>query len=231
VKNVLDELCGGLIVSCQAEGDDPFNKPDYVALFARAAEMGGAVGIRAREPENIRAIRAAVKLPIIGLTKGAFPDGSVLITPGFDDVAAVVSAGADIIAVDATNRTRPNGFRSPEFIARVKESWNVPVMADCSTLQEAVDAEEAGADLVGTTLSGYTPYTKAASEDEPDWDLLAEMVANLPVPVILEGRVSTPAHAARAIDMGAFAVVVGTVITRPRVMVGKFAEAVRESAK
>ncbi len=230
MKDMLNKLRGGLIVSCQAEGDDPFNRPEYIALFARAAEMGGAVAIRAREPDNIRAIRAAVKLPIIGLTKGTFPDGSVLITPDFDDAAAIIGAGADIVAVDATRRTRPNGLRSSEFIAGIKKSWNVPVMADCSTLQEAVSAAQAGADLVGTTLSGYTPYTNAASEDEPNWDLLAEMVASVQVPVIVEGRVSTPAHAARAIEMGAFAVVVGTVITRPRVMVRKFAEAVRESA-
>jgi len=225
----IERLRGGLIVSCQAEGDDPFNKPEYIALFARAAEMGGAAGVRARDATNIRAIKAAVGLPVIGLTKGAYPDGSVLITPDLDDAAALVEAAADVLAVDATCRVRPSGLTGAQFVAAVKERRAVPVMADCATLDEALAAEAAGADMVGTTLSGYTPYSRPPAEDGPDWNLLSAMVARVAVPVIAEGHVSTPADAARAIALGAFAVVVGTVITRPRVMVGRYADAVRSA--
>jgi N-acylglucosamine-6-phosphate 2-epimerase len=138
----------------------------------------------------------------------------------------VIDAGADIVAVDATGRTRPNGLTGPQFVAQLKQQINVPVMADCATFDEAVKAEQAGADLVGTTLAGYTPYTADFPGDGPNWDLLQRMLDTLKSPVVLEGRVATPADAARAMRMGTFAVVVGTVITRPRVMTGKFAEAV-----
>ena len=121
MPGILASLRGGLIVSCQAEGDDPFNSPEYLALFARAAEMGGSRGLRVCGPPNIRALRAASSLPIIGLTKGSYPDGSVLITPGFADVQAILDAGAEIVAVDATGRRRPNGLPGSGFVAQVKQ--------------------------------------------------------------------------------------------------------------
>lgn len=225
-NDIISRLQGGIIVSCQAEGDDPFNFPKYLALFARAAEMGGAAGLRACGAENIRAIRTAVALPVIGLTKGAYPDNSVLITADFSDVEAVIRSGAAIAAVDATTRVRPNGQTGAQFIAEVKRRWSIPLMADISTLEEGLVAETAGADLIGTTLSGYTPYAPATG-DEPDWDLLHGLVQRAKVPVIAEGRIWTPEHAKQALEMGAYAVVVGTAITRPRVVTRRFVDAVK----
>jgi len=226
LNNAIARIRHGIIISCQSEGDDPFNRPDYIALFARAAEMGGACGIRAREPENIRAVRAAVSLPVIGITKGEFPDGSVLITPDFGDVQAVIEAGAAIAAVDATERIRPNGLSGKQFVAEIKKRWDIPLMADVSTLEEGLAAEQAGADIIGTTLAGYTPYTTKLSENEPDWELLSALAKNTRTPVIAEGRIWTPDQARKALALGAYAVVVGTAITRPRVVTRRFVDAV-----
>jgi N-acylglucosamine-6-phosphate 2-epimerase len=224
-SQVILNLKHGLIVSCQSEGDDPFNSPEYIALFARAAEMGGATGIRARQPENVRAVRATVSLPVIGITKGEFPDGSVLITPDFSDVQNLIDAGASIVAADMTRRTRPNGLSGRKFLSECKQQWDIPLMADVSTLEEGLAAEEEGANLIGTTLAGYTPYTKKLSEDEPDWDLLEALVRRAKTPIIAEGRFWTPDQAARALALGAYAVVVGTAITRPRLITRRFVDA------
>lgn len=225
--DVLNSLRHGLIVSCQAEGDDPFNRPEHVALFARAAEMGGACAIRACDAPNVRAIKQAIRLPVIGITKGQYPDGSVLITADFSDVEAIVEAGADLVALDATDRLRPNGLRGCDFLARVKAKWREPVMADIATVEEGRAAEAAGADLVATTLAGYVALPSGAPSAEPDWPLLKRLVRALKAPVVLEGRVWTPAEAVRAFEIGAFAVVVGTAITRPRVITRRFVDALR----
>ncbi len=218
----------GLIVSCQAEEGDPFYAPEYVALFARAAEMGGAVGIRATEANNVGAIRKAVALPLIGLTKSSFPDGRVLITPTEADVTKLLEAGADMVAVDATNRRRPNGKTGAEFIAAIRHTFpSVRILADVATVAEGIAAHQAGATAVATTLSGYTPETESRCGDGPDWNLLASLVQAVDAPVILEGRVSSPSDARRAMDLGAYAVVVGTAITRPRLIVANYVTALR----
>ncbi len=210
----------GLIVSCQAEEGDPFNAPEVChALRARGGD-GRRRGIRARDPQNIRAIRAAVSLPIIGLTKGAYADGSVLITPSQEDALAVSEAGADMIAVDGTDRRRG-------FIAKLHEAFpTLEILADISTIDEGIQAEAEGAAAVATTLSGYTPST-ARRSNEPDWELLTLLVLELKVPVILEGKVSRPAQARRAMELGAHAVVVGSAITRPRLITGEYVNALR----
>jgi N-acylglucosamine-6-phosphate 2-epimerase len=187
--------------------------------------MGGAVGIRAREPENVRAVCAAVSIPVIGITKGEFKDGSVLITPELQDVQALLDAGAAIIAADATKRTRPNGLSGRQFISECRKKWDVPLMADIATLEEGLAAEEEGVSLIGTTLAGYTPYTKKTSEDEPDWELLKSLVRRAKTPIIAEGRIWTPEQAKKALELGAYAVVVGTAITRPRIVTRKFVDA------
>ena len=228
---VLASLRGALIVSCQAEDDDPFNCPEHLALFARAAEMGGARGLRACGTENICALRAASSLPIVGLAKSRYPDGSVLITPDIEDVEAILEAGADIVATDATDRRRPNGMRSSEFVAAVNGQWAVPLLADGSTQEEGEAALQAGADALATTLSGYTPATAHRALKQPDWDLLSDLVQIGDAPVIMEGHVSTPAQARRALDLGAFAVVVGTAITRPRVVPRTFVQALADEGE
>ena len=215
----------GLIVSCQAEGDSPFNAPVFIAAFARAAEMGGAVAVRVCGAENVAAVRRAVHIPVIGLTKSAYPDGSVLITPGQEDVAALIGAGADVVAMDGTARRRATGWSGTDTLGGVVRAFAAPVMADVATLEEGLAAAAAGAAYVGTTLSGYTPDTQARDDGEPDFGLLEGLAARLPGRVIMEGRIWTPAQAAEALRRGAHAVVVGTAITRPVEIVRRFAAA------
>lgn len=216
-----------MIVSCQAEGDDPFNVPEYVALFAKAAQMGGAKGIRTEGLEKIKAIRRTVNLPVIGLLKSRFEDGSVKITGSMQDVADLVSAGCNIIAIDGTFRKR-EGMTGPEFIARMRQQYPDNVfLADIATYEEAVACEEAGAHCVSTTLSGYTPGTRRDSS-VADFALIERASRSLSIPVFAEGRINTPADAAKAMSLGAYAVITGTAITRPRVITQWFVEAVRQ---
>lgn len=224
--NPIGSLRGQMIVSCQAEEDDPFNAPEYVALFARAAMMGGAKGIRTEGVEKVRAVKRAVSLPVIGLLKSRFDDGTVRITGTAREVAELVAAGCDIIAVDGTFRER-EGMAGPEFIARMRERYPGSVfLADIATYEEAAACEQAGAHCVSTTLSGYTPDTLTDSP-AADFSLIEKASERLSVPVFAEGRINTPADAARAISLGAYAVITGTAITRPRVITQWFVKAVR----
>lgn len=223
------DLRRGLIVSCQAEGDSPFNAPAFIAAFARAAEMGGAVAVRICGADNVRAVRAAVGLPIIGITKGRHADGTVLVTPGQDDVRALVAAGADIVAMDGTARRRPDGRTGVQAV-REAVTLGVPVMADVSTHDEGLMAAGAGATFVATTLSGYTPETADLASGEPDFTLVASLARELTGPVVAEGRVWSPEQARRALDLGAYAVVVGTAITRPVDIVRRYAEALASAS-
>ncbi|MFB3882552.1 MAG: N-acetylmannosamine-6-phosphate 2-epimerase [Armatimonadota bacterium] len=225
--SVLDRLKGGLIVSCQALPGEPFFDPHYMAAFARAAEMGGAVGIRAKEPD-IRAIRQACGLPIIGIDKVYLDGFDIYITPRYEDAERIAAAGADIVALDCTPRPRPQGVTAEELIRRIQRNLRLPVMADISTLDEAVAAERAGADIIATTLSGYTPYSRRT--EGPDFDLLEAVIRAVRAPVIAEGHIYTLAEARACIALGAHAIVVGTAITRPIELARRFSEAIRGKA-
>ena len=227
MNELLKQLKGGMIVSCQAEGDDPFNaNPEYMALFARAAEMGGAIGIRTQGIEKLKAIKRATKLPVIGLLKSQFPDGSVCITGSFNEVEQLIAAGSDIVAIDGTFRKR-EGLSGPEFIKEVKKRYGCIVLADIATYAEAKACEEAGADCVSTTLNGYTPDTLQYHEG-PNYDVLIECVNGLTVPVFAEGRYNTPAEAGKAMELNAYAVISGTAITRPRVITQWFVNEIKK---
>jgi len=219
-NQVLAGLRGGLVVSCQARPGNPMHGPAYMTAMARAATAGGAVGIRVEGCPDIRAIRAALGLPLIGLWKT--DDEGVYITPTLKHACAVVDAGADIVATDGTRRPRPDGGTFADIVAAVHERGRL-VMADCATLDDALDAEQSGADLVGTTLSGYTP--DAAHRDGPDLALVAELAAKCAVPVVAEGRIHTPEQARQAREAGAWVVVVGTAITSPQWITTQFAHA------
>lgn len=217
LSQIINKLRRGLIVSCQAEGDSPFNNPEGVTGFAICAQMGGAVAIRAEGVDNIKSIKQKVKLPVIGLIKSSFDDGFVKITGSEKEVKDLIDAQCDIIAVDGTFRLR-EGMQGTDFISFIKEKYDVVLMADIATYEEAVACRQAGADCISTTLSGYTPDTADRLTDSPDFELLASLVQAMgnKVPVIAEGRINSPALAKQAIDIGAWAVVAGTAITRPQ---------------
>ncbi len=217
---LLNQLRKGLIVSCQALEDEPLYGSEIMALMAKAALIGGAVGIRANSPMDIRSVRRSLPhVPIIGLFKADLPGFSVRITPTLRHAIEIAEAGCDIIALDATDRPHPEG-EVARLIEQVKQATGCLVLADISTLAEGLAAQTGGADLVGTTLSGYTDYSPAG--EAPDLYLVGELVAHLQVPVIAEGRIATPAQARQALEVGAFAVVVGGAITRPQMITQQF---------
>jgi N-acylglucosamine-6-phosphate 2-epimerase len=201
----------GLIVSCQAPVNSPLHDPYIIAAMAQAAVNNGAVSVRIDTPNHIHAVREKVQVPIIGLWKQIIKGSDVYITPLYYHAIAVAEAGADIIAIDATSRNRPRDEKLTDIIARIRGTLGKPVMADVDTFEAAKFAVEAGADIVGTTLYGYTEATKNCPP--PGWELLTKIVENLDTFVICEGGISSPQMAKKALELGADAVVVGTAIT------------------
>ncbi|MEO1131769.1 MAG: N-acetylmannosamine-6-phosphate 2-epimerase [Cyanobacteria bacterium J06639_1] len=223
-----------LVVSCQAEGDSPFNSPEGLTAFAIAAWQGGAAGIRSEGVEKTKVIAERVSLPVIGLVKSQFPDGSVCITGSFADVEALVGTGCAIVAVDGTSRSLSRSLvgeelTGSEFVRAVKQRYDCTVMADIDTIAAARTCIDAGADCLSTTLSGYTPATRDRTGSAPDLDLLETLAKTCDVPVFAEGRYNTPALAAEAIARGAWAVVVGTAITRPVTITSWFQQAIAKA--
>ena len=222
MKDVLERLRGGLAVSCQAEPANPLRNPLVMAAMAGAAELGGATAIRAQGVDDIAAIRRACPLPIIGLIKRRVPGCDVYITPAARDADAIAEAGAAIIAMDGTARPRPEGDTLEEMISHVHEQHGVPVMADIDSVESARQAVDAGADIVGSTLAGYT---LRPSVPGPDIGLVAELVEALDVPVIAEGRYTSPDQVRAAFAAGAHAVVIGGAITDTTRLTERFAAA------
>ncbi|MFJ9086726.1 N-acetylmannosamine-6-phosphate 2-epimerase [Streptomyces sp. NPDC102384] len=212
-----EALAGRLIVSCQAPPGDPMRETSTLVRLARSAAAGGAAAVRANEPEVVAAIRAAVDLPLIGLWKDG--DTGVYITPTVRHAVAIAEAGADVVAIDATDRPRPDGSTFAAAAEAVHAAGAL-VMADVATFDEGVTAAAEGADLVSTTLSGYVPGTP--KQPGPDLELVAALATALDVPVVAEGRIRTPQEAAQALARGAHSVVVGTAITAPTALTGQF---------
>ena len=228
VEKLKSQVGGGLIVSCQAPPASPLHRPDIIAAFARAAEIGGACAVRIDSPAHIAAVKATVALPVFGIYKVVADASEVYITPTFDAAREVAAAGADIIAVDATARRRPGGERLEDLCARIRAELGVPVMADVATLEEGIAAAETlGCDFVSTTLSGYTAETSHLL-GAADFALVERLAARVDVPVICEGRLRTPEDARRALDAGAFAVVVGKAITGVDILIEDFMTAVKQ---
>ena len=220
---LIASLRGRLIVSVQAYPGEPMRHPETMAQIARAAEIGGAAAIRCQGLSDISAIKGRVQVPVIGLWKEGH-DG-VYITPSLRHARACVMAGADVVAIDATDRPRADGRDYAQTVAELKREGAL-VMADCGSMEDARRAVEAGSDIVSTTLAGYTG--DRGKTEGPDLELLAGIVQEFPgVPVICEGRVHTPGDAAAAIGAGAFAVIVGTAITHPTSITGWFKAAVK----
>lgn len=225
-NQLIEKLKGQLIVSCQALPGEPLHLEEgtIMPLMAKAAIKAGAKGIRTNGVLDVTEIKKVVDVPIIGIIKKQYEGFPQHITVTMNEIDDLVEAGTDIIALDCTLRGRPDGRTINEFISAIKNKYpNVLLMADISNLEEGINAEKAGVDMVGTTLSGYTPYT-VTTEKGPDYRLIENLVKSVKIPVIAEGRVHTPEAAKKMLELGAHAVVVGGAITRPLEIATRFVE-------
>lgn len=210
---LLEHLRGGLIVSCQADEQNPMHGPEIMARMAKAAEIGGAVGTRVESPADITAVMEATSIPCLGIYKVDYEGFDVRITPTLRDTQAIIETGAPMIALDATKRPRPHGESLVDSVAAIHAAGAL-AFGDCATRDDLEGALAAGCDAIGTTLSGYTAESTSNSP-EPDLDLVAWFVTHSPVPVYAEGRYWNPQQVAAALELGAHCVVVGTAITNP----------------
>ena len=194
--------------------------------MALAAKEGGALGIRANTPEDIEEIRRNVDLPVIGIWKRDYEDSKVYITPTMEEIDALVKTGTEIIALDATASLRPGEKKLDDFYREIREKYpNQLLMADCSTVEEALHADELGFDFIGTTLVGYTEQSKGDKIEEDDFAIIRDILDIVSHPVVAEGNINTPQKAKRVIELGCYCVVVGSIITRPQVITKGFASA------
>lgn len=223
-KEVVKTIKKGFIVSCQANSKEPMYSPEGLLLMAKSSLEGGAVALRAEGCLPIRLFKHFYNVPVIGLLKKDYSDSEIYITPTIEDVDSIARAGAEIIAVDATNRKRPFNQKLEELVFRIKTKHGLLAMADISTYEEGVEAEKLGFDLIGTTLSGYTSYSKKS--DEPDFELLSKLIKNLTTPIVMEGKINTPEQLKKAFEIGAYSVVVGSAITRPHLITKGFSLAI-----
>lgn len=214
-----------LIVSCQALEDEPLHSSFIMGKMALAAKMGGAAAIRANTVSDIEEIRKNVDLPIIGIIKKDYDNSEIFITPTMDEVDQLAKINCDVIAVDATDRKRPDHENLTQFYNEIRSKYpDIKLMADCSTIEEAKLADKLGFDYIGTTLVGYTPESKELKIDANDFEIIRTIIDQCDHPVIAEGNIDTPEKAKRVLELGAFTVVVGGAITRPQNITKKFAD-------
>lgn len=223
VPSVLDSLKGKLIVSCQADPGDPMDHVETIVRMAASVLRGGAAGLRVEGADCVKAFRAITALPIIGMVKTKDSRGLVYITPTFASAQIVADAGADIIAVDCTHRRLFEQEPWPGIVQCIHSRLGRVVLADVASLEDAIAAQEAGADAVATTLYGYTDETQG--QRSFSWPLLEAFVKRLHIPVIAEGHISQPEEVRRALELGAHAVLVGSAITRPETITARFVAA------
>lgn len=228
MNELVERLYGGLVVSVQAYPGEPLRHPETMAQMARACELGGAAAIRCQGLSDIAAIKGRVEVPVIGLWKEGHQ--GVYITPTLRHARACVAAGADVVAIDATDGARPDGRTFEQTVAELRATEDTLIMADCASIEDIHRGVAAGCDLVSTTLSHHAAATDCGMADGPDLALLRQAAQEFPgFPVVCEGRVHTPDDARAAMQAGAWAVVVGTAITHPTSVTGWFAQAVREA--
>lgn len=222
----LERLRGHLIVSCQALPEEPLHSSFIMGRMALAAMQGGASGIRANTKEDIAEIRRNVDLPIIGIVKRDYADSQVYITPTMKEIEELMEVKPEIIAVQAGIERRPEGKTLDEFYREIREKYpNQPLMADCSTVEEAIHADELGFDFIGTTMVGYTEQSRGDRIEANDFEIIRTILEKVTHPVIAEGNINTPEKAKRVIELGCFSVVVGSIITRPQVITKTFTDA------
>lgn len=226
-QKLMDQIRGGLIVSCQALEDEPLHSSFIMGRMAYAAALGGAVGIRANSVEDILEIKKTVHLPIIGIIKKDYPDCKTRITPTMQEVDALVEVGVEIIAMDATSRPRPDGRTIAQLFPEIRKKYPEQLfMADCATFEDALQAEKLGFDFAGTTLNGYTNETRQTPP--PNFELMAKLAETLSIPVIAEGGIFSPEQLRKAMDQGVLACVVGSAITRPMKITQHYVNALKK---
>lgn len=230
MNDKVENLKGKLIVSCQALPHEPLHSSFIMGRMALAAKEGGAAGIRANTKEDIAEIQAQVDLPVIGIVKRDYEDSKVYITPTMKEIEELMEVKPEIIALDATSDLRPGGKTLDGFYREIRAAYpDQLLMADCSTVEEALHADELGFDFIGTTLVGYTEQSRGLKIEADDFAIIREIVAKVRHRVIAEGNINTPEKARRVIELGAFSVVVGSIITRPQLITKSFAEALRQN--
>lgn len=231
-QEILDAIHGKMIVSCQAIPGEPLYMEDdsVMYLMARAAKRAGTPAIRTSSIRDVAAVKKETGLPVIGLVKINYPGYDSYITPTMKEVDDLVAVGSDVVALDCTLRKRGDGTTINEFIAQIKEKYpDIILMADISNYEEGVNAWKCGVDIVGTTMSGYTDYT--SKKDEPDYELMRRLSADMDIPVIGEGKIHYPEQAVKALRTGVWAIVVGGAITRPMEIAQRFIKAIDEGVK
>lgn len=229
IEEKIKNLEGKLIVSCQALPNEPLHSSFIMGRMALAAKVGGASGIRANTKEDIAEIQTQVDLPIIGIVKRDYEDSEIYITPTMKEMDELMEVKPEIIAMDATISTRPGAKTLDEFFKEVKEKYPEQLfMADCSTVEEALHADELGFDFIGTTMVGYTKQSEGDKIEENDFEILREIVSKVKHKVIAEGNINTPEKARRVLELGAYSVVVGSIITRPQLITKSFVEAIEK---
>lgn len=228
-KKELNILKKKLVVSCQALENEPLHSSFIMGRMALAAKEGGASGIRANTVEDIIEIKKTVNLPVIGIIKKDYPDSVVFITPTMKEVDSLAESDVDIIALDATLRERPGKFGINEFFSEIRKKYPDQLfMADIATLEEAKNAEKIGFDFVGTTLHGYTENTKNKNIADNDFQFLKDILTEIKIPVIAEGKIDTPEKAKKVLELGVYCVVVGGSITRPQLITKTYSDKINE---
>jgi len=226
---MLETIKKGLVASCQALPDEPLHSSFIMAKMALAAKLGGAVGIRANSKEDIIAIKKEIDLPVVGIIKRDYADSQVYITATKKELDELLESGCEMIALDATLRTRPNGETLKELVSYVRENGpKVQLMADISSVEDAKNAEQLGFDCVSTTLYGYTNETKGCKLYNDDFKFLKNILQTVSIPVIAEGNIITPEMAKKVLDLGAHSVVVGGAISRPQQITARFTEMINK---
>lgn len=225
----MESVKGQLIVSCQALPHEPLHSSFIMGRMAKAAKEGGAKGIRANTVEDIREIQTQVDLPIIGIIKREYGDNPVFITPTIKEVDELMEVKPEVIALDATCRTRPDGKSLEELVKEIRAKYpGQKIMADCSTLEEILEADRLGFDFLGTTLVGYTEESKDLKIKDNDFEIIRKALEKVSHPIIAEGNIDTPEKVRRCLDLGCYSVVVGSIITRPQLITKRFVDAINK---
>jgi N-acylglucosamine-6-phosphate 2-epimerase len=223
-----DAVKGKLIISCQALPNEPLHSSFIMARMARAATMAGAAGIRANSVVDIQAIQDETNLPIIGIAKTDYSDSDVFITPTMKEMRAVAATGVEVVACQVTGQKRPNDEKIADIVKQFREEFpNTLLMADTDIMENALEADRLGFDIIGTTMRGYTPASKGMNVADNDFEYLKELLSKVTHPVVAEGKIDTPEKLKRCLDLGCHSVVVGGAITRPLEIATRFIDAIK----